>query len=244
MDAFFVSVEELFDPRSRASRWWWAGGPTSAAWSPRLLRGPQVRRSLRHALAHGLQDVSPGHLHRRHPERYREYSEKVFEVLNGFSPRVEMASIDEAYLEMTGTERLHGRRSRPPTCCTSASRYHRPQLLHRHFTARMVAKVASDQAKPTASCGSCRAPRPRSSPRSMCAGFLESARSPKRACMRSASAKWATWPLDEAFLEGKFGKWGLALAGKSKASTRAAGSIRKSARRRTRSRSATSTPST
>ena len=43
-----------------------------------------------------------------HPERYRDYSHKVYEVLNRFSPLVEMASIDEAYLDMTGTERLHG----------------------------------------------------------------------------------------------------------------------------------------
>jgi len=33
---------------------------------------------------------------------------KVREVLESFSPQVEMASIDEAYLDMTGTERLHG----------------------------------------------------------------------------------------------------------------------------------------
>ena len=44
-----------------------------------------------------------------HPERYREYSGKVHEVLGHFSPLVEMASVDEAYLDMTGTERLHGK---------------------------------------------------------------------------------------------------------------------------------------
>src|SRR6185369_17285011 len=43
-----------------------------------------------------------------HPERYRDCSQKVFDVLNSFSPLVEMASIDEAYLDMSGTERLHG----------------------------------------------------------------------------------------------------------------------------------------
>ena len=43
-----------------------------------------------------------------HPERYRECSEKVYGVLTSFSPLVEMASIDEAYLDMTGTARLHG----------------------------------------------------------------------------------------------------------------------------------------
>ncbi len=43
-----------------------------------------------------------------HPDRYRECSEKAHKVLGTFSPQVEMASIDEAYLDMTGTERLHG----------------------------------------------------------------------------------------------------------------------------------------
>ena len=56
-----------------------------------------------------------------HPERYREYSGRVFEVLNQFSPAVEMASIDEAYLDLTGimrgcTDPLCG----PRTCCTKA----------------------------------------------------------------------------------------------------------------------------
>ena len=43
-----------------------------------------------------------------HPERYRDYSAKVYEVLNRFSPKLEMVSIDEAYVDMTGTDRLYG----------------------------------------------------------------------------------------------------------------------------------------
>ena len=52
-----------------------------------------------------------------HPERYREYSAKVYEVLDRFSPKLEMVSIDEAYVDMTGTERLHG----PPMRAAHAS---------------------------------------------------------------------------------------------------------------------------
>ena len=55
-----------------------------------------------------------------HPERYREYSGKVFEVLGHFSPQVEMASVDEAYLDLTGTERLLG----PPL--HAAHKLHQP----------------------------------------------------------------------------------------------------------------------
>jgi len=84
-----------------------------------------------------------------HPDRYRDFSHRVFEALNRFSPRVEMASIDEAYVDMTGTERLHG----PPLRAA--------HLLHEAIraetqlncsigisTTRLVAKISSDQAKP------------------------------------------------------------------------------------------------
>ncbi len=84
-----------------------------------------------------------------HPKRYREYSQRVHEVLGRFSPKVEMASIDEAYLDITGTERLHG----APLKAAHA--------LHQQVktatglncsigiaTSRLLAKVASDQAKP------------------------------------------------------------------------------------------------
>jgi DNA polymerase-4 len=84
-----------------------------------------------------------------HPDRYRECSAKVHTVLGRFSPQVEMASIDEAYLDMTGTERLHG----PPLRAAHA--------LHLRMkadtglncsvgigTSRLIAKVSSAQAKP------------------------------------------------------------------------------------------------
>src|SRR5205814_8280787 len=66
-----------------------------------------------------------------------------------FSPQVEMTSIDEAYLDLTGTERLHG----PPL--RAAHSLHEKVRTETALncsigiaTSRMVAKVASDQAKP------------------------------------------------------------------------------------------------
>ena len=53
-----------------------------------------------------------------HPERYRDYSAKVYQVLDHFSPKLEMVSIDEAYVDMTGTERLHGPPMPLPMPCT------------------------------------------------------------------------------------------------------------------------------
>jgi DNA polymerase-4 len=84
-----------------------------------------------------------------HPERYREYSAKVYEVLGRFSPKLEMVSIDEAYVDMTGTERLHG----PPL--RAANALHETMKAATDLncsigigTSRLIAKVCSDQAKP------------------------------------------------------------------------------------------------
>lgn len=39
---------------------------------------------------------------------YRQYSKAVMEILGGFSPLVEQASLDEAYIDVTGAHRLFG----------------------------------------------------------------------------------------------------------------------------------------
>ena len=66
-----------------------------------------------------------------------------------FSPAVEMASIDEAYIDMTGTEKLHG----PPL--RSAHKLHTAMKEHTGLNcsvgigaSRLMAKICSDQAKP------------------------------------------------------------------------------------------------
>ena len=109
MDAFFVSVEELFDPSLKGKAVVVGGqrnerGVVSAASYAARKFGVHSAMPLRTAAKLCPQAIFVD----GHPERYRECSEKVFAVLNTFSPRVEMASIDEAYLDMTGTERLHG----------------------------------------------------------------------------------------------------------------------------------------
>ncbi|MFW2331858.1 MAG: DNA polymerase IV [Nitrospinota bacterium] len=40
---------------------------------------------------------------------YREYSDRVFEILLRFTPAVQMAGIDEAYLDLTGCQLVHKR---------------------------------------------------------------------------------------------------------------------------------------
>src|SRR5579885_3868940 len=150
MDAFFVSVEELFDPSLKGKPVVVGGraqdrGVVSAASYAARKFGVHSAMPLRTAYKLCPQAIFVD----GHRDRNVEYSRKVFEVLQRFSPRVEMASIDEAYLNMTGTERLHG----PPLA--AAHKLHaavkRATKLNCSIgvaSARMVAKVASDQAKP------------------------------------------------------------------------------------------------
>ncbi len=114
MDAFFVSVEELYDPSLKGKPVVVGGqrderGVVSAASYAARKFGVHSAMPLRTAAKLCPQAIFVN----GHPERYREYSGRVHEVLGHFSPLVEMASVDEAYLDMTGTERLHG----PPLRC-------------------------------------------------------------------------------------------------------------------------------
>src|SRR5664279_2993880 len=118
MDAFFVSVEELFDPSLKGKPVVVGGQPnergvvSAASYAARKF-GVHSAMPLRTAAKLCPQAVFVD----GHPERYRDYSGKVYEVLNRFSPKLEMVSIDEAYDDMTGTERLHG----PPMRASHAS---------------------------------------------------------------------------------------------------------------------------
>ena len=219
MDAFFVSVEELFDPSLKGKPVVVGGRPnergvvSAASYAARKF-GVHSAMPLRTAYKTCPRAIFID----GHPERYREYSEKVFEVLNCFSPRVEMASIDEAYLEMTGTERLHG----PPLKAAHLLHQRVKQITGLNCsigisTARMGAKVASDQAKPNGVLwivpgAEAAFLAPLDVRRIPGVGKVTEARLHALGIRKVGDLA----RLDEAFLEEKFGKWGLALAGKSK----------------------------
>jgi DNA polymerase-4 len=150
MDAFFVSVEELYNPSLKGKAVVVGGqrnerGVVSAASYEARKFGVHSAMPLRTAAKHCPHAIFVD----GHPERYRECSEKVFKVLSAFTPQVEMASIDEAYLDMTGTERLHG----PPL--KAANNLHQRMKTETGLncsvgigSSRLIAKVSSGQAKP------------------------------------------------------------------------------------------------
>jgi DNA polymerase-4 len=150
MDAFFVSVEELFDPSLKGKPVVVGGqrderGVVSAASYEARKFGVHSAMPLRTAAKQCPHAIFVD----GHPELYQEYSHKARAVLRDFSPAVEMASIDEAYIDMTGTERLHG----PPL--QSAHKLHQ-QMKERTGlncsigigSSRLMAKISSDKAKP------------------------------------------------------------------------------------------------
>jgi DNA polymerase-4 len=150
MDAFFVSVELLERPELR-------GKPVVVGGQPN--RRGVVSAASYEARRFGIHSAMPLQtagrlcphavfLEGRH-DLYAQWSERVAAILARFSPVVEMASIDEAYLDLSGTERLHG----PALAAAHAllqqisSETHLPCSGGLART-RLVAKVASDQAKP------------------------------------------------------------------------------------------------
>jgi DNA polymerase-4 len=150
MDAFFVSVEELYEPSLKGKAVVVGGqrherGVVSAASYEARRFGVHSAMPLRTAAKLCPQAIFVD----GHPTRYRECSEKVYTVLSSFSPLVEMASIDEAYLDMTGTNRLHG----PPLRAAHAlhERMKTETRLNCSIgigTSRLIAKVSSAKAKP------------------------------------------------------------------------------------------------
>ncbi|MGI9101159.1 MAG: DNA polymerase IV [Terriglobales bacterium] len=220
MDAFFVSVEELFDPSLKGK--------------PVVVGGQRGERGVVAAASYdarkfGVHSAMPLRTAAKllpsdavfvdgHPERYRECSHNAYEVLKRFSPVVEMASIDEAYLDMTGTERLHG----PPL--RAAHALHAAMKSQTQLncsigiaTSRLVAKVASDQAKrngvlyvlPGCEAAFLAPLQVRKIP-----GVGKVMEQNLHAMGIRKVGDMAA--LEPALLEERFGKWGMALAGKSR----------------------------
>ena len=219
MDAFFVSVEELYDPSLKGKPVVVGGqrderGVVSAASYAARKFGVHSAMPLRTAAKMCPQAIFVD----GHPERYRECSEKVFRVLSAFSPQVEMASIDEAYLDMTGTARLHG----PPLLAAHKLHARMKQETGLNCSvgigsSRLIAKVSSGQAKPNGVLWIV------SGQESKFLAPLDVREIPgvgkvmeKHLHEIGIKKVGDLARLEDSELEQRFGKWGLALAGKSR----------------------------
>jgi DNA polymerase IV len=219
MDAFFVSVEELFDPSLKGKAVVVGGqrherGVVSAASYEARKFGVHSAMPLRTAAKLCPQAIFVD----GHPERYRECSDKVYRVLTSFSPLVEMASIDEAYPDMTGTERLHG----PPLC--AAHSLHQKIKSQTQLncsigigTSRLIAKVSSAKAKPHGILWVL----PGQEAKFLAPLDVRDIPGVGKVTEQNLNTLGITKVgdlagFDQSFLEEHFGKWGLALAGKAR----------------------------
>jgi DNA polymerase-4 len=150
MDAFFVSVELLERPELR--------GQPVVVGGQRDQRGVVAAASYE-ARKFGIHSAMPLRTAARlcpdaifldgHHSRYGEWSDRIAAILARYSPTVEMVSIDEAYLDLAGSERLLG-------APLDAAHRLRNEIAERTAlpcsigvaATRLVAKVASDQSKP------------------------------------------------------------------------------------------------
>jgi len=108
MDAFFAAIEQLDNPELRGRPVVITNGEC----------GSTIITSSYEARCHGIKTGMPlwqarqlcAHLVRcgTRPERYAEISTKIMQVLATFSPDLEIFSIDEAFLDVTCCQRLHG----------------------------------------------------------------------------------------------------------------------------------------
>jgi DNA polymerase-4 len=110
LDAFFVSVERILDSRLN-------GKPVIVGGDPKYGRGVVAACSYE-ARAFGLHSAMPirtayklcphGIYLHGHGDEYTRFSKAVKIILEQYVPLIEQASIDEFYLDMTGTQRMYG----------------------------------------------------------------------------------------------------------------------------------------
>jgi DNA polymerase-4 len=150
LDSFFVSVEQVLNPELK-------GKPVVVGGKPDR-RGVVATASYEarvFGLHSGMSLVTAARLC---PEaifiegnfaRYREFSQKFMAILGDFSPFIEPMGIDEAYLDVTGFESIHG--SIRQMAVKMKQRIKNDLVLTASVgiaSCKVVAKVASDFSKP------------------------------------------------------------------------------------------------
>ncbi|MBW2179099.1 MAG: DNA polymerase IV [Deltaproteobacteria bacterium] len=149
MDAFYASVEQLDDPKLKG-KCVIVGGTSSRS---------VVSAASYEARKFGVHSAMPTYKARQmcpdavlcppRMRRYKELSKQIMAILKKLSPLVEPVSIDEAYVDIAGCERLHG----DPLSIANKLKKEIRQRIHLNCSIgvapnKFLAKIASDMDKP------------------------------------------------------------------------------------------------
>lgn len=149
MDAFYASVEQLDNPELRGKPVIVGGSSargvvTSASYEARPFG---VRAAMPTAQAHKL--CPQAIFVRGRMERYVEISHRLRAIFESFTPAVEPLSLDEAFLDLTGTERLLGTPLEAARALKQRVRAETGLVVSVGVApVKMVAKILSDMGKP------------------------------------------------------------------------------------------------
>jgi DNA polymerase IV len=148
MDAFYAAVEQADDPKLK-------GQPVIVGGAARGV----VSTASYEARRHGVRSAMPIFQARKlcpagiflpvRMARYKEVSRRIMEILQDQSPLVEQVSIDEAFVDITGTESLHG--STADQCRNVKRAIHCETTLTCSVGVapnKFLAKIASEMTKP------------------------------------------------------------------------------------------------
>ncbi|HOC28999.1 MAG TPA: DNA polymerase IV [Treponemataceae bacterium] len=150
LDAFFASVEQLDNPSYR-------GKPVIVGGDP-AKRGVvstcsyEARKFGVHSampMSRAVQLCPHAIFTRGRMHRYFEKSREVMQIFSDFSPDVQQISVDEAFLDMTGTERLFGPAEQTARTLKQQVRDRTGLTVSVGVASnRYIAKIASGQSKP------------------------------------------------------------------------------------------------
>ncbi len=149
MDAFYASVERADNPEL-TGKCVIIGGSSNRS---------VVAAASYEARKYGVRSAMPMFMARQKcPEgivlpvrmnRYREISSLIMNILRRYSPLVEQVSIDEAFMDVTGCERLHGKPEEiARKIKKSVSKTHGLTCSVGVAPTKFLAKIASDMDKP------------------------------------------------------------------------------------------------
>ena len=149
MDAFFASVEQHDDPTLQGKCVVVGGDSRRGVVAAASYEARQYGIHSAMPIFQALQKCSQLIIVPPRRKRYAQLSRRIMSILEGFSPLVEPTSIDEAFMDLTGCERLYGS-SREMALAIKTEIKRRVELTCSVGVApvKFLAKIASDMDKP------------------------------------------------------------------------------------------------